>query len=474
VLSIAYLANQFPSPVEPYVGEEIEELRRRGVSVVAGSVRRPAANRQEGNQKGNNGLRPEIVLQELGPVVLLRALWLCTRRWHQISDLMVRVVCRGSEGPTQRVKALLHTWLGACYAIRLQKYGVQHIHVHHGYFGSWIAMVAARLLEAGFSMTLHGSDLLLGRRNYLDVKLKNCKFCLTISEFNRQHILRRYPEVSTAKVIVSRLGVEVDNRAGLPATYREAIRSRFSLLAVGRLHAVKDHAFLIRACAELRNRGLDFECSITGEGPERNRLESLIRRYGLEERVTLPGHTARDRMNSLYDRADVVVLTSRSEGIPLVLMEAMARGRIVLAPDITGIPELVIAGNTGFLYEPGSLGDFVRRLLMIHSFMQVRDVSDSSRSPSDTPARHFASAAQLDWIRHAARVQVRLNFNRSKNLKTFAELFRQRITPHESIHYEDSLLQQIQLPVQWNRGVPVRTDGADESAGTRSGVVLDV
>lgn len=328
-------------------------------------------------------------------------------------------------------------------------------------------------------MTLHGSDLLLEARNYLDVKLENCKFCLTISEYNRQHILNRYPAVSAAKVLVSRLGVEADDRAGLPAVRPESGRRQLALLAVGRLHAVKDHAFLVRACAELRTRGVDFECSIAGEGPERRRLESLIEKCGLEGRVTLLGHVAREQMNSLYDRADVVVLTSRSEGIPLVLMEAMARGKIVLAPDITGIPELVIAGKTGFLYEPGSLGDFVSRLLMIRSLVQAHGLPDCRDESAYAFQRHVASAGQLDWMRHAARVQVRLNFNRSKNLEAFAGLFlqqivRQQIISQEGIHHEDSLLQQIQPPVQWHRGVPIRTDGADESAGARSSVVLDV
>ncbi len=475
MLTVAYLANQFPSPVEPYVVEEIEELRRRGVMVIPCSARKPPAA-----DLGGDGVpAPEIVLQSLGVVVLLRGLWLCVRRGHRISDLIARVVCRGREGPAPRVKALLHTWLGACYAVQLERRGVQHIHAHHGYFGSWIAMVAARLVGAGFSLTLHGSDLLLEPGNYLDVKLEHCKFCLTISGYNRQYILKRYPEVPAAKVIVSRLGVEVDDRAGLPAVGLESGPSQLVLLAVGRLHAVKDHAFLVRACAELRTRGVDFECSIAGEGPERRGLESLIQKCGLEGRVTLLGHVAREQMNSLYGRAEVVVLTSRSEGIPLVLMEAMARGKIVLAPDITGIPELVIAGKTGFLYEPGSLGDFVSRLLMIHSLMQAHAAPDCRNARSHISAHELACAAQLDWMRHAARVQVRLNFNRSKNLKAFAELFMQQVIPQqsipqESIHHEDSLLQQIQLPVQWNRGVPVRTDGADESAGARSSVVLDV
>ncbi len=475
MLTVAYLANQFPSPVEPYVVEEIEELRRRGVTVISGSARKPRA----GDSGAGGQLLPDIVLQSLGVAVFLRALWLCVRQWRRISDLIACVAYCGREGCVRRVKALLNTLLGACYAIQLEQYGIQHIHAHHGYFGSWIAMVAARFLGTGFSMTLHGSDVLLEGRNYLDVKLENCRFCLTISEYNRQYVLNRHPEIPASKLIVSRLGVEVEDRAGLPAVRLERGRSRLVLLTVGRLHAVKDHAFLVRACAELRTRGVDFECSIAGDGPERRRLESLIEKCGLEGRVTLLGHVAREQMNSLYDRADIVVLTSRSEGLPLVLMEAMARSKIVLAPDITGIPELVIAGKTGFLYEPGSLGDFVSRLLMIRSLIQEQELPDYRSAPSHTSARQLFSAAQLDWMRHAAQVQVRLNFNSSKNLKAFAELFiqqivRQQIIPQESIHHEDSLLQQIQSPVQWNRGVPVRTHGADESAGARSSVVLDV
>jgi glycosyltransferase involved in cell wall biosynthesis len=461
VLTVAYLANQFPSAVEPYVVEEIEELRARGVRVIAGSVRKARVT-----EAPAIACAPEFVLQPLQVIVLLRAAQLCLRRWKRISDLIGRVAFRGSEGIMQRAKALLHTWLGACYAVMLEERGVDHIHAHHGYFGSWIAMVAARLLDVGFSMTLHGSDLLL-HGVYLDAKLESCTFCLTVSEYNRRFILEHYPGVEAEKIVVSRLGVEVSERANLLQPALEARGTGLTLLAVGRLHAVKDHAFLVRACAELHARGVRFECSIAGDGPERRNLESLIRKYGLEERVTLLGHVPREQMDSLYDRADVVVLTSRSEGIPLVLMEAMARGKVVLAPAITGIPELVIAGRTGYLYQAGSLDDFVYRLHFIHSLMQA----------SDGPRLHpyiLSAARQLDWVRHAARLQICHNFNRTTNLKSFVDLFIQRITPQEaSIPHEDSVLQQIQLPVQRHRSVPVRVNGADALAGARSRAVFD-
>jgi glycosyltransferase involved in cell wall biosynthesis len=138
-------------------------------------------------------------------------------------------------------------------------------------------------------------------------------------------------------------------------------------------------------------------------------------------------------MDSLYQRADVVVLTSRSEGIPLVLMEAMVRGRIVLAPAITGIPEIVIAGKTGFLYIPGALEDFVERILFLQELTSSEDRNAVSR---------------LNWIRHAARVQVVHNFSRRKNLTRFGDRFLQLIAnqefaPQDWSPHEDFILQQV-------------------------------
>jgi glycosyltransferase involved in cell wall biosynthesis len=280
------------------------------------------------------------------------------------------------------------------------------------------------------------------------VKLKHCSFCLTVSEFNRRYILKHYPEAQPAKILVSRLGVEVQDCASVFAQARET-RPELNLLAVGRLHAVKDHAFLLRACAQLAERGLPFECSIAGEGPERRRLEALIRKFGLENRVTLLGHVPRRQMDSLYSRADVVVLTSRSEGLPLVLMEAMARGKVVLAPAITGIPELIIPEKSGFLYEPASLADLVNRLIQIHDLAQAPNCAEAA---SGLPS----ARRPLDWIRHAAQVQVEHNFNRRKNLESFGNVFMQQILwQTESALHENFVLQQVQLPVQRHRGLPV-------------------
>jgi colanic acid/amylovoran biosynthesis glycosyltransferase len=428
VLTVAYLANRFPAAVEPYVGEEIQELRRRGVGVIPGTVRKPAPA-----QRGTAGADCELdvlCLQRVRVLTLLRALGFAALRWERIAGLVTRILLQGRESPKRRLKALLHTCLGAYYAVLLRGRGVDHIHVHHGYFGSWIGMVAARLLGLSFSLTLHGSDLLIDGA-FLETKLNNCQFCITISEYNRRYILQHFPAIEPRRIIVSRLGIDAPDE--LPRRAHSA-RPTFTLLAVGRLHAIKDHAFLVRACARLRDHGLEFVCLIAGEGLERQRLELLIRDNRLQDRLRLLGQVPRAQLDSLYQRADVVVLTSRSEGIPLVLMEGMLRGRVVLAPAITGIPEIVIPGKTGFLYVPGALESFIEKILFLQEQMQGEDRNAVSR---------------LDWIRHAARVQVLHNFNRRKNLTRFGDLFLRLIANQEfapqdwSPPYEDLVLQQI-------------------------------
>jgi colanic acid/amylovoran biosynthesis glycosyltransferase len=416
--TVAYIANQVPAPVEPYVAEEIQELRRRGIRVIPCSVRRPDAG-LDADLKAIAAATQYVLPLQFGKAV--KSLRLCWRRRARLRDLLERILRQGDEPVVQRGRALLHTWLGAYHALLLEPQRVEHIHVHHGYFASWIAMVAARLLGVSFSMTLHGSDLLL-HAPYLDEKLKNCKFCLTVSEFNRRHIVQNYPAVAPDKILLRRMGVAPPAEVA-SLTDRAGAGSRLVILAVGRLHAVKDHAFLVRACRRLKRQGTDFVCLIAGEGPERPHLERLIRDFNLRDQVKLLGHVPHSRLNSYYSACDLVVLTSRSEGIPLVLMEAMAHSRPVLAPAITGIPELVVDGKTGFLYRPGSLKDFVAQLQAIGSLQ-----------PS------------LGSLRCSARRHVFEHFNRDRNLADFGDLFVSRITaPPEKYFYEDPLLQQIQL-----------------------------
>lgn len=411
---VAYITNRFPASVEWYVVDEITELRRRGVKVIACSAQRVVETNLPPELKALAG--ETISLWPVRWQVLWRALWICLSQAKLIRNLIRTDIVRSSEPLTRRIRAFAHTLLGACLATILRDRDVEHIHIHHGYFASWIAMVAARLLGITYSMTLHGSDLLL-HASHMETKLSECSFCLTVSEFNRRHILAHYPAIDPQKILVRRMGVDLP----IPATRRKELTTTLVLLSVGRLHPVKDHVFLLRACYLLRQCGLKFRCVIVGDGPERSKLWLLARELGIADVVTFAGHVQHNAISDFYRDADLVVLTSRSEGIPLVLMEAMACEKVVLAPAITGIPEVVIDGKTGFLYEPGSLEDFVWR---------ATEICESLRA--------------LDPVRRNAREHVRAHFNRQTNLQRFADLFLSRLRPSlGSSVDEDPVLQQI-------------------------------
>jgi colanic acid/amylovoran biosynthesis glycosyltransferase len=418
--TIAYIANQFPSPLEPYVMDEIVELRRRGVEVICCSGKR--GSRTDLNQAERTFWDKTRFFQPLADDELVRAVRRLISDRRNLWQLLQPVLCERGVSAGRRIRTLGHTVMGAALAEQLAPLKVQHIHAHHGYFASWMALAAARLLGIGFSLTLHGSDL-LQRADLLSAKLTVCRFCVTVSDFNRQHILRHYPSIPGDKIMVHRLGVDqVLPRPKLDSTNARDHR-RFCLLSVGRLHRVKDHRFLIQACAALRDQGLDFLCWIAGDGPERRTLERQVEAEGLQGRVYLIGHVPRADLPGYYRYADVVVMTSKSEGIPVVLMEAMAHEKIVLAPAITGIPELVEHQRTGFLYQAGSLPDFVSAVCWIHD--------------------HLTSLA---GIQRAAAASIAASYNRQRNLRVFAEQFLARIPPADNDH-ANSLLQQVRLSV---------------------------
>ena len=411
--TIAYITNVFPSPVEPYVAQEIAELRRRGVAVIPCSARQPpdASNIEVQSSSAETNY---ILPLRLGHSI--RAAWLCVRKLPLLSDIVVRALLRGKESPSRRLKAILHTFLGAYLAILLEPFDVDHIQVHHGYFACWIAMVAARLRGITYSVTLHGSDLLL-HKAYLDTKLRNCHFCTTVSEFNRDYIIDHYRWIDPHKIFIRRMGVDMTRTSSPIVTQPSLV-----MLAVGRLHRVKNHAFLIKACARLKRRGRPFACLIAGEGKERRSLQILIQRLGLEHEVILLGHLSRSRLEAFYENSNLVVLTSRSEGLPLALMEAMARGKTVLAPSISGIPELVMNGQNGFLFREGSIDDFL-------------DQVEKIRTSSPDILRNIGAAAMQT---------ISKSFNRATNQAAFVDLLlQQTVSVTQNNPHENLVLQQI-------------------------------
>ena len=266
--TVAYIANEFPSTLEPYVKDEIGELRQRGIRVICCSGKRVAPGELRGADR--SFWHETHYFQPLSDAELMRAARRLTSDRPALWQFLKPMLWECGASSSQRLRTLAHTLMGGAMAEELAPLRVEHIHAHHGYFASWMALVAARLLGISFSFTLHGSDL-LQRADLMAAKLRACQFCVTVSDFNRKYILDRYPSTPESKVIVQRLGVDRVFSTPAPA---DGAQNRFCLLAVGRLHRVKNYEFLIQACAALRDEGLDIICWIVGEGPERSALSA--------------------------------------------------------------------------------------------------------------------------------------------------------------------------------------------------------
>lgn len=415
--TVAYIANSFPSPIESYVMDEIRELRHRGVRVICCSAKRTSRrNLNDAECQFHDETR------FIRPVPALKLAKALSRVVSELPTLqpILQAGLNESVNTKQRLRIVAHSVMGAALADELAPLKADHIHAHHGYYASWMAMIAASLLGISFSFTLHGSDLLLDK-NLLGTKLRFCRLCFTVSNYNRDYILRNFPQISPSKVLVQRLGVQPPLQSS--PHFDRPEQPTPLLLAVGRLKQVKNHEFLVEACSALRNQGRRFQCWIAGDGPEYSNLSRKIRALGLQQHVCLLGHVAQSRLSAIYSRADLVVLTSRSEGLPVVLMEAMAQGRLVLAPAITGIPELVDHGKNGFLYQQQSIADFVESVGWI-----------------------LDCRSNLDEVRRAAARTIATQYDREQNIRCFADQFLARLVAPRHEH-ENSLLQQVQLSV---------------------------
>jgi glycosyltransferase involved in cell wall biosynthesis len=242
-----------------------------------------------------------------------------------------------------------------------------HVHAHWATHPTLAALVVKELTGVGFSFTAHAHDLYLDR-SMLDEKIRDARFVVTISEYNRALIGELYGRAAAEKTSVIRCGVDVRSFRPRP----EAPREDVPLVAcIAGLRDYKGQRYLVDACARLRDRGVAFRCVLVGDGPDRGDLARRIAALGLTE-VELAGALPQDRVRAILARAAVVVHPSVTteagmmDGIPVALMEAMATGCAVVSTRVSGIPELVEDGRSGLLVEQrdaDALAGAIARLL---------------------------------------------------------------------------------------------------------------
>ena len=251
-------------------------------------------------------------------------------------------------------------------AVQLRDDGIEHLHSHFISAPADIAEAVGRLSALPFSISAHAKDIYLSGAVDVRRKLLAARFTVTCTEANREVLSAIAPQAS-----VHRMYHGIDHALFHP-TQRVLAPAVPLIVSVGRLRAKKGLDNLIDACALLRERGQAFACEIVGYGEEQARLQARIDRLGLADQVRLVGKLAREQVIARYARAAVYVQPSRiaadgdRDGIPNVLLEAMAMGLPVVASRVSGIPELVGDGVNGLLVEadqPGALADAITRLL---------------------------------------------------------------------------------------------------------------
>ena len=281
---------------------------------------------------------------------------------------------------------------------------VTHVHAHFANTPAAAALTIHRLTGLPFSFTAHGSDLHRDQHMLLQ-KVKEAEFAVCISEFNREWALTKSDWNLGEKVHVVHCGIDTTAFQPTEKPNRPTGES-LQIVQVGTLHEVKGQSILLEACRILSDRGVQPECHFIGDGPDREMLEGLSDQLGVRSMVHFHGYCTPLEVRQSLSNADLLVCPSiessdgRREGIPVVLMEAMASGVPVVASSLSGIPELVDDGVEGLLFRPGD----------------SRELADAVEFIANSPEKsaQFASAGRLKILKE---------FDQSKNIDQLITLF---------------------------------------------------
>ena len=282
---------------------------------------------------------------------------------------------------------------------RLSAMEVDHVHVHFGTNVASVALLCRRLGGPPYSVTIHGPEEFDAPRQLaLSEKIHHASFIVAISQFTRSQLYRWAAFTDWGKIHVIHCGLD---EMFLSATLTP-IPERRRLVNIGRLSEQKGQLLLIEAAALLHAQGLDFELVIVGDGPLRNELERRIDERGLRGQVRITGFQDNHGVRRELEAAGTLVLPSFAEGLPVVVMEALALGRPVISTYIAGIPELVQSGQHGWLVPAGA----------------IEPLATAMAAALTTEAIHLETMGHAGLTRVAQRHDVNIGTSR------LAELFR--------------------------------------------------
>jgi glycosyltransferase involved in cell wall biosynthesis len=396
----------FPQLSETFIANEILEMERQGVGLRVFSYRKPrAAVRHEcvRDIRVTVEYLPDPLLPNLGPLLAsapagFRA---DARRWNDTLRYVLGYTWREKNPDTWR------RLLQAAYLARIvRESGLRHLHAHFAGGATRIAMLTSKLTGIPFSFSAHARDVYTTAPHVLRERLEAASFVVTCTGANREYLQSLVGPESRSKILLGYHGIDL---AKFRPRLEPAAPDVPLILSVGRLVRKKGFTDLLRACDVLKRDGVPFRCLIVGEGPERERLERMVEEFSLENVVSLPGSCSQEEALDAYHRATVFALPCRvledgdRDGIPNVLLEALAVELPIVSTTISGIPEVIEDGRNGLLIpqrDAPALASALRRLL------------------ADADLR-----AQLGA---RGRETVARRFDRGENVRELSELFARR------------------------------------------------
>lgn len=352
-MRIAYFINQYPKVSHSFIRREILALERQGVVIQRIALRGWDGELQDAEDLAERD-KTQYVLQA-GLKGLLKPLWQVLRAEPRRFAAALRLSLRlGLRGDRPLPYHLVYLAEACCVVQWLQAFGAEHVHAHFGTNSAEVVMLANALGGPPYSFTVHGPEE-FDKPQFLHMgeKVRRSAFVAAVSSYGRSQLYRWVAHEHWAKVKVVHCGVEPAFHQVAPVPAPAAPR----LVCVGRLCEQKGQLLLLKAAQQLAGQGIDFELVLAGDGEMRAQIETLIARYGLQAQVRITGWISSAQVRDEILAARALVLPSFAEGLPVVIMEAMALRRPVLTTFVAGIPELVRPGENGWLFPAGAVDE---------------------------------------------------------------------------------------------------------------------
>lgn len=350
-MRIAYLISQYPAASHTFIRREVDALRARGVEIDTFSIREPSpgertsAADKAAYESTYYALPPDVkrLLSAHATAITKKPLRYLKTLRHAFSHRV--------PGAKALVWSMFHFGEAIVLAQEMEKRQIGHVHNHFANSGANVGFLVTRFLGVPWSLTLHGhSETDYPAGPVLPAKLEAADFIACISYYGMAQAMRIIPPDHWKKFLLMRCALDLSK---IPARTTEP-RERPRFVCVARMDPEKGQYGLLGALAKVRARGADADLVLVGDGVERPRIEQRIADLGLGDRVQLRGRLAEvDTMQEIA-KSDFLVLPSMIEGLPVVLMEAMALGLPVIGPRVAGVPELVKDGVHGLLFAPAA------------------------------------------------------------------------------------------------------------------------